>query len=259
MSPTSPRCKYRALRASVAPVAPFPLPSEATCQIPACIHPLRQVAPWSSRRSLQAALKPKPGWDERMHATALLLPPYRRGSLGGCNRHTIPRGGGWPTDSKAGEATRCRRARTSCQRRTCGHLRFVIGQCAAGRSPTCKPRMREGASWPLAAEGGRGLPTCRLVQGLPAEEIVWGRAAAGTYPLFVFCSVVWSVMSGWGGTHTLWALWYCVCRSGQNSIRLCVPWICMIPISNRMSLSICSANSLCTRKINHLQARWATD
>lgn len=120
--------------------------------------------------------------------------------------------GGWPAyeqESKAGEGTRCRRAQTSCQRRTCGHLRFVIGQCIAGRSPTCTPRMRQGASWPLAEEGGRGLPTCRWAQGLPAEEIVWGRrAAAGTYPFFLcFFAGLTVLMScrvgaGWRDTHT---------------------------------------------------------
>lgn len=84
------------------------------------------------------------------------------------------------SNSKAGEATRCRRARTSCRRRTCGHLRFVIGQCAAGRSPTCTPRMRQGGQLspaPLAGDGREGAANLQLlVQGLPAEEIVWGRA-----------------------------------------------------------------------------------
>lgn len=122
--------------------------------------------------------------------------------------------------SSGGEATRCRRARTSCQRRTCGHLRFVIGQCAAGRSPTCKPRMREGASWPLAAEGGRGLPTCRLAQGLPAEEIVWGRAAAGTYPFAFFYSIVRSVG---GRTHCGNSA---LCVSQWPEFDKVVPWIC---------------------------------
>lgn len=146
-------------------------------------------------------------------------------------------------ESKAGEGTRCRRARTSCQERTCGHLRFVIGQCIAGRSPTCTPRMREGASWPLAEEGGRGLPTCRWVQGLPAEEIVWGRSApAGTYPfLLFFCRTVRPRVgrAGWRDTHThTVSIQHCGNRSsGQNSIRLCRGSV-VIPMSNRMSLTI---------------------
>lgn len=39
ISPTSPRCKYRAFGGSVSPVAPFPLLAEATCQIPASAFP----------------------------------------------------------------------------------------------------------------------------------------------------------------------------------------------------------------------------
>lgn len=185
------------------------------------------------------------------------------GRLGGC---IVTSAGGWPgvrAESKAGEGTRCRRARTSCQRRTCGHLRFVIGQCIAGRSPTCTPRMREGASWPLAEEGGRGLPTCRWVQGLPAEEIVWGRrAAAGTYPflsLFAALLVLMSCRVGGGlagHTHTV-SIQHCGNRSsGQNSIRLYRGSV-VIPMSNRMSLSIRSANHLCEKDQSPAD-RWAT-
>lgn len=112
---------------------------------------------------LKAGARPMPGRsdEQMMHGgRCMQLPPYRRWSAVGClHRHITARGG--LRTSKAGEGTRCRRARTSCQERTCGRLRFVIGQCAPGRSPTCTPRMREGASWPLAEEGGRGLPTCR--------------------------------------------------------------------------------------------------
>lgn len=32
-------------------------------------------------------------------------------------------------------------------------------------------------------EGATSLPICRWAQGLPAEEIVWGREAEGTYSL----------------------------------------------------------------------------
>lgn len=175
----------------------------------------------------------------------LLLPPYRRGrdwggGLGGCI--VTSAGGGWPgvraAKSKAGEGTRCRRARTSCQERTCGHLRFVIGQCIAGRSPPCTPRMRQGASWPLAEEGGRGLPTCRWVQGLPAEEIVWGSHG---YVPFSLCGVVVrseqqdSCQAG----HTLWSFntVLTIRSNGQNPIRLCRGSV-VIPMSNRMSLPI---------------------
>lgn len=192
----------------------FPLLAEATCQIPASAFPGNWPRAVASHR-LKAEAWKEGMRNERTNAlhciAAASAVPEREGlgRLGGC---IVTSAGGWPgvrAESKAGEGTRCRRARTSCQRRTCGHLRFMIGQCIAGRSPTCTPRMREGASWPLAEEGGRGLPTCRWVQGLPAEEIVWGRrAAAGTYPflsLFAAGPVLMScrVGAGWRGTHTL--------------------------------------------------------
>lgn len=98
-----------------------------------------------------------------MNAWALLLLLlYRRCSLGGRIAVTNPRLG-WvvPTKSKAGEGTRCRRARTSCQRRTCGRLRFVIGQCAAGRSPHPHAPNEGRSQLAPGSRGGRGLPTCR--------------------------------------------------------------------------------------------------
>lgn len=132
---------------------------------------------------------------------------FRRTGEGGggavvCIVTSIPGCGGLHTsNSKAGEGTRCRRARTSCRRRTCGHLRFVIGQCTAWRSPTCTPRKREGASWPLAARRREEAANLQVVQGLPAEEIVWGRSSSRGYvPLpfslfFSAASIVRSVMS----------------------------------------------------------------
>lgn len=116
------------------------------------------------------------------------------------------------SSSKAGEATRCRRARTSCQRRTCGHLRFVIGQCAAGRSPTCTPRMRQGGQLSPGSlcrrwAGGGCQPAGWCRDSLLKRLCGAGLGSRGYVP-FSYCQD--SCQAPRGGTHcdhlTLWCV-----------------------------------------------------
>lgn len=69
MSPASPRCRYRAFRASLSLSRNSPSLRKQRVRF---LQPSPQASvPVSSRRSVQAALKPKPrkaGWDKRMHA-----------------------------------------------------------------------------------------------------------------------------------------------------------------------------------------------
>lgn len=136
-------------------------------------HPSpRAAAPVSSRPDRLKAEVKAGRWDERCCCCCccllLLRPLFREeGSLNGwSHRH----------HSKAGEGTRCRRARTSCQRRTCGHLRFVIGQCVVGRSPHLQGPNRERSQLAPGSEGGRGrVQPCRPAggaQGLPVKRFM---------------------------------------------------------------------------------------
>lgn len=106
----------------------------------------------SPLQHLQAALKPRETSPARSNGCmGALVCPRREGcgwvGRAGCasRRRTRGEGAAALPAVKPGKgrgvvkSESCRRrfgARTSCQARTCGRLRFVIGQCAPGRSPT---------------------------------------------------------------------------------------------------------------------------
>lgn len=218
-------CLGFALPSPAAPIPPSPRKQHVSL-----LHAFPYRRAVASHRPGRLKAEGQEGQGGMNDACELLLPWCRRGRplVVGWSHRYIPRGACEQQQyhSKAGEATRCRRARTSCQRRTCGHLRFMIGQCAAGQSPTCTPRMRQ---------GGQLTPgsLCRRWAGGGCQPAGWCRdsllkrlcgAGLGSRGYVPFSCCQDSCQAPRGGTHcdhlTLW---------------------CVAVASNRMSPSIRSA------------------